>query len=299
MKTTKKNHKTAGQLTFDFDIPKEPDRNLHLGGRSFYFFDFDDNVVYLTTPIILFHKETGNELAVSSGDFAHESKNIGKVGVYQNYFIDINDAKGSFRHFRDIEFTNLDRQAGKKQSFVKDIEQAIALADHVWKAPSWNCFYHATYNHRPVSLITARGHHPDTIKAGINLMASYGILPHDPNYHTIYPVSNPEIRNLLGDTQLNKNVAELKKEAIRASVLKAIELYGYSPYHRFGMSDDDHKNIELISEEMRELKKEFPEMSFFVIETFKNSFKKYEILLHETREIISGKESQGSQLSLF
>ena len=243
MKTTKKNHKTAGQLTFDFDIPKEPDRNLHLGGRSFYFFDFDDNVVYLTTPIILFHKETGNELAVSSGDFAHESKNIGKVGVYQNYFIDINDAKGSFRHFRDIEFTNLDRQAGKKQSFVKDIEQAIALADHVWKAPSWNCFYHATYNHRPVSLITARGHHPDTIKAGINLMASYGILPHDPNYHTIYPVSNPEIRNLLGDTQLNKNVAELKKEAIRASVLKAIELYGYSPYHRFGMSDDDHKNI--------------------------------------------------------
>jgi hypothetical protein len=295
----KTNNKKSGQLTFNFDIPKEPDRNLHLGGRSFYFFDFDDNVIYLTTPIILFQKDTGAEVAVSSGEFAHESKNIGKSGIFENYFIDINDAKGSFRHFRDIEFTNLDRQTGKKQSFVKDIEHALSLADHVWKAPSWNCFYHATYNHRPVSLITARGHHPDTIKAGINLMASNGVLPHDPNYHTIYPVSNPEIRNILGDTKLTKNVAELKKEAIRASVLKAIELYGYSPYHRFGMSDDDHKNIELISEEMRELKKDFPEMSFFVIETFKNSFKKYEILLHETREIISGNESQGSQLSLF
>jgi hypothetical protein len=295
----KTNNKKSGQLTFNFDIPKEPDRNLHLGGRSFYFFDFDDNVIYLTTPIILFQKDTGAEVAVSSGEFAHESKNIGKSGIFENYFIDINDAKGSFRHFRDIEFTNLDRQAGKKQTFVKDIEHALSLADHVWKAPSWNCFYHATYNHRPVSLITARGHHPDTIKAGINLMASNGVLPHDPNYHTIYPVSNPEIRHILGDTQLTKNVAELKKEAIRASVLKAIELYGYSPYHRFGMSDDDHKNIELISEEMRELKKDFPEMSFFVIETFKNSFKKYEILLHETREIISGNESQGSQLSLF
>lgn len=299
MKTTKKNNSKFGQLTFDFDIPKEPDRNLHLGGRSFYFFDFDDNVLYLTTPIILFHKETGIELPVSSGDFAHESKNIGKVGIYANYFIDINDAKGSFRYFRDLEFTHLERQSGTKQTFVKDIEHALTHADHIWKAPSWNCFYHATYNHRPVSLITARGHHPDTIKAGINLMASNGILPHDPNYHTIYPVSNPEIRKQLGDTQLTKNVAELKKEAIRASVEKAIELYGYSPYHRFGMSDDDHKNIELISEEMRELKKDFPEMSFFVIETFKNSYKKYEILLHETREIISGKDSQGSQLSLF
>jgi hypothetical protein len=82
-------------------------------------------------------------------------------------------------------------------------------------------------------------------------------------------------------------------------VLKAIELYGYSPYHRFGMSDDDHKNVELISEEMRLLKSDYPEMSFFVIETFKNSYKKYEILLNETREIISGNDSEGSQLSLF
>jgi hypothetical protein len=293
------NHKNSGQLSFDFEIQKEADRNFHLGGRSFYFFDFDDNVLYLTTPIILFHKTTGAELPVSSGDFAHESKNIGKSGIFENYFIDINDAKGSFRHFRDIEFTQLEARAGKKQNFVKDIESAIAHADYLWKAPSWNCFYHATFNHRPVSLITARGHHPETIKAGINLIARNGHLPHDPNYHTIYPVSHPEIRAQLGDTLLTKNVAELKKDAIRASVHKAIELYGYSPYHRFGMSDDDHKNVELISEEMLELKKEFPEMSFFVIETLKNSYKKYEILLNETREIMSGKDSQGSQLSLF
>jgi hypothetical protein len=39
--------KIKGQLSFEFDIPKEQDRNFHLGGRSFYFFDFDDNVVYL------------------------------------------------------------------------------------------------------------------------------------------------------------------------------------------------------------------------------------------------------------
>ena len=294
-----KSKKLKGQLEFEFDIPREADRNFHLGGRSFYFFDFDDNVAYLSTPIILFHKETGEEIAVGSGEFAHESRNIGKSGKFENYFIDINDENGSFRYFRDKEFTLSEKKAGIKQTFVADIEKALENADHVWKAPSWNCFYHATYNNRPVSVITARGHNPDTMKAGINRLVRDGLLPHDPNYHTIYPVSNLQIRKELGDINLTKNVAELKKDAIRASVLKAIDIYGYSPFHRFGMSDDDFKNIELISEEMRILKSEFPEMSFFVIETFKDSFAKYEILQHETRQIISPKESKSNQLTLF
>jgi hypothetical protein len=294
-----KNKKIKGQLQFDFDIPREADRNYHLGGRSFYFFDFDDNVAYLSTPIILFHKETGAEIEVSSGEFAHESRHIGKSGKFQDYFLDINDEHGSFRFFRDKEFTLNEKIAGTKQTFVHDIEKALEKADHLWKAPSWNCFYHATFNNRPVSLITARGHNPDTLKAGINMMVRDGHLPHDPNYHTLYPVSNLAIRKELGDHSLTKNVAELKKDAIRASVLKAIDIYGYSPFHRFGMSDDDHKNVELIAEEMRVLKNEFPEMSFFVIETFKDSFAKYEILPNETREIISAKESKSNQLTLF
>lgn len=297
MKT--KRRELKGQLSFDFAIPKEQDRNFHLGGRSFYFFDFDDNVAYLSTPIILFHKVTGEEIKVGSGEFAHESKNIGNSGKFADYFLDINDEKGSFRHFRDKEFSHHEIKAGQKQSFVKDIEEAMEKADSVWKAPSWNSFYHAIYNNRPISVITARGHKRETIKDGINMMVQDGHLPHDPNYHTLYPVSNIDIRKELGDLNLTKNVAELKKEAIRASVEKAIEVYGHSPYHRFGMSDDDHKNIELISEEMRVLKKEYPEMSFFVIETFKDSYAKYEILQHETRVIISEKESKSNQLTLF
>ncbi len=291
--------KLKGQLSFEFDIPKEQDRNFHLGGRSFYFFDFDDNVLYLSTPIILFHKDTGVEVSVSSGEFAHESRSIGKSGKYKDYFIDINDEHGSFRFFRDKEFNLSDKKNGVKQTFVKDIENALAQSDQIWKAPSWNCFYHATFNNRPTSVITARGHKSDTLKAGINLLVRDGHLPQSPNYHTIYPVSNPDVRKELGDLDFKKSIAELKKDAIRSSVLKAIDIYGHSPYHRFGMSDDDHKNIELIIEEMRDLKKEFPEMSFFVIETFKDSFAKYEILQTETREIVSVKDSKKDQLSLF
>ncbi len=300
MKAAKgKNSQNPGQLSFDMLIPKEPDRNFHLGGRSFYFFDFDDNVAFLSTPIIIFQKETGREIALSSGEFAAEHKNIGKSGAYENFFMDFNDAHGSFRHFRDKELSPIEIKAGKQQGFVEDILKALKEVDTHWKAPSWEYFYHATYNQRPVSLITARGHHPSTIMQGVEKMVQAGYLPNNPNYHSIYPVSNPDVRRDLGDADFKQSVAELKRHAIRASVEKAIDKYGYSPFHRFGMSDDDHKNVELITEEMRELKRKYPEMSFFVIETFKDSFAKFEILQHETREVISAKESVKPQLSLF
>lgn len=297
--TRKSQIKMGTQLSFDFEVPKKEDRNFHLGGRSFYFFDFDDNVAYLSTPIILFHKKTGEEITLSSGEFAENHRDIGISGKYQNYFMEFNDESGSFRHFRDKKFTASQVKSGVKQTFIQDIEKALEDADHVWKAPSWNSFYHATYNQRPVSLITARGHHPETIKAGIDLMVKDGHLPLAPNYHSIFPVSNVDIRKELGDLNLTKTVPELKKDAIRFSVEKALEDYGNSPFHRFGMSDDDPKNIELITEEMRELKFKYPDMSFFVIQTFKDSYTKFEVLPYETREIISQKQSRSNQLTLF
>lgn len=297
--TRKSQIKMGTQLSFDFEVPKKEDRNFHLGGRSFYFFDFDDNVAYLSTPIILFHKKTGEEITLSSGEFAENHRDIGISGKYQNYFMEFNDESGSFRHFRDKKFTATQVKSGVKQTFIQDIEKALEDADHVWKAPSWNSFYHATYNQRPVSLITARGHHPETIKAGIDLMVKDGHLPLAPNYHSIFPVSNVDIRKELGDLNLTKTVPELKKDAIRFSVEKALEDYGNSPFHRFGMSDDDPKNIELITEEMRELKFKYPDMSFFVIQTFKDSYTKFEVLPYETREIISQKQSRSNQLTLF
>ena len=298
MRISKKT-KNPGQLTFDMLIPKEADRNFHLGGRSFYFFDFDDNIAFLTTPIIIFHKKSGMEIVLTSGEFAAQNKHIGISGPYSDYYLDFNDSSGTFRYFRDKELNPREIKEGKKQKFVQDILNAMEEVDTNWKAPSWEYFYHATYNKRPVSLITARGHGVPTIIEGVNQMVKAGHLPHSPNFHSIYPVSNPDTRKELGDIHLSKSVAELKRLAIRASVEKAIDLYGHSPFHRFGMSDDDHKNIELITEEMKELKIKYPDMSFFVIETFKDSFSKREILINETREIISEKESRGKQLSLF
>ena len=184
-------------------------------------------------------------------------------------------------------------------SLICSLEEASFVNYYLWKAPSWNCFYHATFNKRPTSIITARGHHETTIKQGINQIVQEGHLPYDPNYLSIFPVSNPDTRKQLGDSELKSSVPDLKRSAIRESVDLALRKYGYSPHHRFGMSDDDPKNVEMITEEMRALKRKFPEMSFFVIQTNEDGYEKLEVKYHSTKRKRKITPNNQSQLDLF
>lgn len=284
-----------GQLEIGNTRLREADRNYHLGGRSFYFFDFDDNIAFLTTPMVLFHKETNDEFLMSSGEWAQAQSQIGVSGPYADYEIRFEEPNGSFRHFRDLNHDELSRFGHTQQAFVRDIQKILAEPDVLWKGPSWDCFYHAVFNERPVSVITARGHAPETFKAGVAEFVAKGFLPMAPNYLSIYPVSHLQTRQALGDAAYQMSTSALKQKAIRASVLQAIEVYGYSDHHRFGMSDDDPKNIQSIFEEMRRLKKEFPEMCFFMIETHQGNFVKHEIGLNDTKADFY----EHSQLNLF
>ena len=272
--------KTPGQLELGETRLKEPDRNFNRGGRSFYFFDFDDNIAFLTTPLILFHKETKEEFNLTSGEWALHHLAIGKPGRFQDYEINFDDKQGTFRYFRDVDHDILEKELNKKQPFIEDVLGALNTPDLQWKGPSWDCFYHATFNQRPISVITARGHSAEILKEGIHEFVKAGHLPAAPNYLSVFAVSNKDVRKHLNDHEFKLSTAELKQKAIRASVEKAIEVYGYSPHHRFGMSDDDPKNIQLIVEEMARLKSSYPEMSFFMIETHEGSFMKHEITQH-------------------
>lgn len=256
---------------------RERDRNHHLGGRSFYFFDFDDNIAHLATPLVIFDKKTNAERLLTSQEWALCHSQIGKPGPYANYYLDYDDRTGSFRYFRDQTQEDLRKLGLKRQFFIDDLMKVLLLPDFQWKGPSWECFYHATFNQRPISVITARGHGVDTLKAGIRILVDQKILPMEPNYLSLFPVSRIDVRRQLGDQDLVFSAAELKQRAIRASVERAFEVFGYNPHHRFGMSDDDPKNIQLIYEEMKRLKRDYPEVSFFLIETHQGSFVKHEI----------------------
>jgi hypothetical protein len=220
---------------------------------------------------------------------------VGVSGEYRDYEVRFDDEIGSFRSFRDRDFSLLDKLLGRSQNFVEDLVQAMEQPDYLWKGPAWDCFYHAVFNKRPISLITARGHHEETIKAGLRKLILKGHLPHEPNYLSMYPINHPEVRQSLTKGEV-MGVAEMKRAAIRASVEEAIRVYGYNHHHRFGMSDDDDRNLELIILEMKELKRDYPEMSFFVFDTHLGHIIKREIFPDHTEDqpIV-----RPAQLSLF
>lgn len=259
---------TGSQLKLGLEEKTEPDRNYRYGGKSFYFFDLDDNILHLDTKIYLFHKHTGREIALSSQEWAKAIPLIGKEEPYRDYQVIDDPQTGSFRRFRDFPHS---------QPFLEDLEQALQKTEIEWRGPSWDFFYYAVLNQRPLSIITARGHNPDTIRDGFIRMVDLKILPQLPNTIGIYTVSNLDVRTQLGDTDRKLSTAELKKRALIQIVERAFQFYGVNPYHRFGMSDDDPANIESAVAAMRELKRRYPKNSFFVISAEQNPVIKREV----------------------
>ncbi|MBN2658146.1 MAG: hypothetical protein JXR86_13885 [Spirochaetales bacterium] len=258
-------------------LPYKEDRNASHGGRSFYFFDLDDNILFMDTRIILFHKETNEEIEISSAELARNIKMIGKEGRFADYYLDLNDATGSYRNFRDKIFPPWVRGRKRRQSIEIDLERAVEKPEWEWHGPSWNHFFYAVLNERPISIITARGHRSETIRRTLDLLHEKGHLLKRPNILTIYPVSNPQLRKKLGDPDLKRPIALLKKEALHRSVERAFKRYGYNPHHRFGVSDDDPRNIEEITATLVEIKRKYPQNAFFVIDSSGGKIQKTEI----------------------
>jgi hypothetical protein len=258
-------------------------------GLSFYFFDFDDNIMFLSTPIFIFSRKTGEPKRLTTGQFANIQPHLGQSGKYQDYAVfrkTINHGKygrlhGSFNNFRDIPAEEI--KPGQKQHFVADVEKAIKSRDPKrWQAPSWDLFVYACQQQRPVSIITARGHSRETLKAGVRVLVDACLIPREPNYLTIFPVGNEEACRELCDGQpdiphLRNNTPKLKRIAIRKSVDLAIEQYGCEPEHHFGMSDDDPQNVDLIIKAMCDCKLKYPDKRFFVIDTHKDEQVKLEV----------------------
>ena len=267
---------STGQVSLPFDFFREPDRNFEKGGRSFYFFDFDDNVIHLPTKIILFNSQSDEIKELSTQEYALGHPQLGVEGSpWQNYFLKFNEPDSSFRNFRE---QSKDRLAGREQPLIEDMIDALRHPFLEWRGPSWGFFVYAVNNNRPISIITARGHHPYTVRRAINMLVQSRDLHAHPNYLSVYPLSHPEIKNFLAPQTEELSTAEMKKLAIKQAVKDAFLCYGENPYHRFGMSDDDPKNVAVILEAMIELKEIYPENAFFVINTHGRKLVKEEVL---------------------
>src|SRR5262249_36848795 len=145
----------------------EPDSD---GSISFYFFYVDDNLLFLPTSLYLWNAETKTELAISSGEFASIQNDLGRNGKWQPWAA----RAETFRDFRDRP----DLPAAN-QAFVRDLQKAVE-GTAKWQGPSWPVLVHAAQDQRPIAGVTARGHDPKTIEAGIQRLVDIKLFAAQP-----------------------------------------------------------------------------------------------------------------------
>ena len=129
--------------------------DLGMPTLKYYAFDWDDNLMFMPTKIIV-ESSDGDEVGMSTEDFATYRSMIGKEPF---------DYKGkSIVGFSSDPFRNFGTKGDKK--FLLDSMKAKA-------GPAWADFVEAVNNGSIFSIITARGHNPATLKEAVyNMIVS-------------------------------------------------------------------------------------------------------------------------------
>ena len=268
---------------------------------KYYIFDWDDNILHMSTKIIMEKLNKGNwELVdVPTSDFTEARQDT------ENYRIPLkDDGTPNF----DLAFENF-RDTGQKgeDAFVHDMIEAI---DDEKFGVSYNAFKKCLINGNLFAIVTARGHEPDTIKRGImyfietqlNSVEKILMRNHLQMYCDIFDIEIEEDKllenylsiceyigvsseyfiNSVSDDELPENETftpsntELsKKIAVERFCKKCVnfsELMGDKiSCIEIGFSDDDKGNVVSIEELFIEkLNTQYPEVSFNIYDTSKN-----------------------------
>jgi hypothetical protein len=238
--------------------------------QSFYFFDIDENILHLPTRVHLLNTMTGEERAMRQHEYDEIKSYLGVPGLWEDW---ADPPQRAYREFADGQDRNGD------EYLLRDVRRA--LKSDSWKGPSWQIFKYAVHKRRPIAIITARQHSREVIQQGLRLLVDAGHIPEEPDFMAIYPVSNPTVREELG---AHLTTAGLKREAIRRCVELGLDGFGRDLPHSFGMSDDDPKNVDLITSAMLQAKLDYPDKRFFVISTNRRRHVKMEILPPQKEE---------------
>jgi len=130
------------EFTEGFKDEKTPD-------LKYYAFDWDDNIVHMPTKIVL-RDDKGEEVGMSTEDFAEYRHEVGKKDFdYKGHKI-VGYAENPFRNFRT---------EGDKNFLIDAMKAKVG--------PAFDDFKEAINNGSIFSIITARGHNPETLKQAV------------------------------------------------------------------------------------------------------------------------------------
>ena len=129
--------------------------DLGMPTLKYYAFDWDDNLMYMPTKIIV-QTEDGEEVGMSTEDFAEYRTMIGKEPFEYEGKTITGFASDPFRNFTT---------KGDKQFLIDSMKAK--------PGPAWADFVEAVNNGSIFSIITARGHNPNTLKDAVyNMIVS-------------------------------------------------------------------------------------------------------------------------------
>jgi hypothetical protein len=239
---------------------------------KYYAFDWDDNIVHMPTKIML-KTENGDEVGMSTDDFAEYRSIIGKENFDYNGDTIVGFGEDPFINFRT---------AGDKDFLIDAMRAKLG--------PAFDDFREAINNGSIFSIITARGHNPNTLKQAVynyiidgfngidkdqlvkNLkkyrsffdekdMTDDELIKSYLNLNKYHPVSfgydggaaNPEeakVRAMEGFVSYIKRMAnKLNKKAF----IKNDISNNFVPERpSIGFSDDDIKNVEVMSKHFKD-----------------------------------------------
>jgi hypothetical protein len=241
---------------------------------KYYAFDWDDNIVHMPTKIIL-KTEDGDEIGMSTDDFAEYRSKIGNEPFEYNNEIIVGFGNNPFKNFKT---------EGDKDFLVDAMRAKLG--------PAFNDFKEAINNGSIFSIITARGHNPNTLKQAVynyiidgfngidkdqlvknlkkyrtfvdeddmtddELIKSYLELNkyHPVSYNDEEGAANPEeakVRAMEGFVSYIKGLATLlnKKAFIKNDISNNFNPELDEP--SIGFSDDDIKNVEVMSKHFKD-----------------------------------------------
>ena len=270
------NEKQIKLLTEDISNSGPVDTKIVRG----YSFDWDDNIISMPTTIKVV--KNGEKIEVPTDEYAN---------IRNNPEYSLGD--DAFDNFISDE------------KFLSDLEEAIKTKSF---APSFNKFKEALIFANPISIITARGHDPKTLRRAMDIVISgtfdegelsdmlENIQERFPeteeldaqetlkiylDSHDYHPVTSEIFAEKFGlkvgsasSPEQNKKIAF--RDYVEKIINKTKEMVG-TKYNKLsiGFSDDDLGNVKAIQDFIEaELKHEFPNVKFTIYDTSDGGNKK-------------------------
>lgn len=239
---------------------------------KYYAFDWDDNIVHMPTKIIVKNDE-GKEVGMGTEDFAIFRDQIGKKDFRYKGDTIVGYADEPFRNFRE---------EGDKQFLIDAMKSKTG--------PAFEDFREAINNGSIFSIITARGHNPNTLKQAVYnyIVTGFNGIDKEKLLKNLKKYRNFTDEEDMNDVELIKNYLNLNKYhpvsfktdmgAASPEELKIMAMDSFIEYiremaailnkkaylkkelgnkfipkiHTIGFSDDDIKNIEAIKKHYKE-----------------------------------------------